>query len=306
MPLFSATFTVFSVTGTVSHGVGNYFLSDVTGSGTVAFSLSGNCLVLNGAAPVSLVNTPPGFIITGGLSLSMSPVVAFGARRGNLSNTAELSHFWGGFGPESIAATTAGVFFSIPALNISDPLIRVPHLFALYQIEFNTIRSVADALLIAQSSDGYILTGSYEIVQNSWTIDPGPYKVGEPVSIAAGSTGANLSDISEIQLVDDAGDIHVIKQKDFAEQTGTLLTFIIPPTLNGIDGDVVVTATGGGVQFSGTVMMGKFEILLVNGSGLYVLTAGKTDDTIYENSSVNNGTIDTAIPNPSFRTGFIG
>lgn len=61
-----------------------------------------------------------------------------------------------------------------------------------------------------------------------------------------------------------------------------------------------------GVTFSGSVILGSLYISLKNGSGIYSIVSGKTNDTIYINSPGNNQTMDFKIPNPFFKTGLIG
>lgn len=87
-------------------------------------------------------------------------------------------------------------------------------------------------------------------------------------------------------------------------QTETLLEFWIPSSCSG-NGATSITATGNGVQFSGSVSLGSLTVLTTNGSGIYVLTPGATHDTLY--SSLRDGTTrNVKIPNPFIKTGFIG
>jgi hypothetical protein len=58
-----------------------------------------------------------------------------------------------------------------------------------------------------------------------------------------------------------------------------------------------------GTQFSGTVALGNFTILVANGSGLYRFTLGKTNDTLYS-AARDGSTYDVKIPNPGAKTGF--
>lgn len=72
----------------------------------------------------------------------------------------------------------------------------------------------------------------------------------------------------------------------------------------GTDGDdpteVVIIA---GTQFSGTVTLGNFTILVANGSGIYRFVLGKAEDTIYA-AARDGTTYDVKIPNPGGKTGF--
>ena len=77
--------------------------------------------------------------------------------------------------------------------------------------------------------------------------------------------------------------------------------FTVPAGVNGQIVEVVITST----QFSGSVTLGKLVTLFfLNATGIYTITAGKTNDTIYDND--NGGTVDVKIPNPFWKTGFVG
>jgi hypothetical protein len=58
-----------------------------------------------------------------------------------------------------------------------------------------------------------------------------------------------------------------------------------------------------GTQFTGSVPLGDFTIIVANGSGLYRLVAGKTNDTLYQ-AARDGTTYDVKIPNPGGKTGF--
>lgn len=59
----------------------------------------------------------------------------------------------------------------------------------------------------------------------------------------------------------------------------------------------------GGPEFSGSVVLGNFTILVANGSGLYKFSLGKLNDTIYT-AERDGTTYDVKIPNPGAKTGF--
>lgn len=58
-----------------------------------------------------------------------------------------------------------------------------------------------------------------------------------------------------------------------------------------------------GTQFSGSVPLGNFTILLTNGSGIYRFIPGQTKDVLYS-STRDGSTYDVKIPNPFAKTGF--
>lgn len=58
-------------------------------------------------------------------------------------------------------------------------------------------------------------------------------------------------------------------------------------------------------QFSGSISLGMlFTIYFLSASGIYTLTFGQTHDTLYLEDDLPN-TIDTKIPNPTIKTGYV-
>lgn len=67
--------------------------------------------------------------------------------------------------------------------------------------------------------------------------------------------------------------------------------------------EIIIICGSPGHQFEGSVTLATFTILNFEGSGIYTLVPGKTNDTLY--SSTRNGTTyDVKIPNPFGKTGF--
>lgn len=64
-----------------------------------------------------------------------------------------------------------------------------------------------------------------------------------------------------------------------------------------------VTVVVSGSQFSGSVLLGTFTIIVAEGSGLYRFVMNKTNDTIYT-AERDGTTYDVKIPNPGGKTGF--
>lgn len=58
-----------------------------------------------------------------------------------------------------------------------------------------------------------------------------------------------------------------------------------------------------GTQFSGSVPLGEFTVLVANASGIYTFVEGKTNDTLYT-AARDGETYNVKIPNPGARTGF--
>lgn len=66
---------------------------------------------------------------------------------------------------------------------------------------------------------------------------------------------------------------------------------------------LVISEPGRGRQFSGTVPLAAFTILVARGSGIYRFIPNKANDTLY-NSERDGETHDVKIPNPLGKTGF--
>lgn len=83
------------------------------------------------------------------------------------------------------------------------------------------------------------------------------------------------------------------------------LFFTIPSIIADAPQILYIAAVGNGTQFSGSVSLGKLEtIYFRNAPGIYRLVKDKTSDTLYD--VINGGTIEVQIPDPNFKTGFIG
>lgn len=83
-------------------------------------------------------------------------------------------------------------------------------------------------------------------------------------------------------------------------QTPGQITFQMPE----IDSEqIMIYGTGNGAEFTGQVQLGI--ITQVSGTGIYRLVTDKRNDTYYDRSVNPATTIDTAIPEPFGRTGFV-
>lgn len=67
--------------------------------------------------------------------------------------------------------------------------------------------------------------------------------------------------------------------------------------------DIVIICGDPGNQFSGSVPLGTFTIIVANGSGIYRFVDGKTNDTVYT-AERDGTTLDIKIPNPFGKSGF--
>lgn len=132
---------------------------------------------------------------------------------------------------------------------------------------------------------------------------------GTQLFIESNGTDPNLTAVTSLKVtytdLNNFDHEYVVPDAAFLTQTATLIAFDIPDGCN-FTADILVLIDLLGTQFSGSVTLGPNRVIIVNGSGIYKLTTGKSSDTIYVDSSVGSGTTDVAIPNPFAETGFIG
>lgn len=150
------------------------------------------------------------------------------------------------------------------------------------------------------------IEGIYDIIAFTWALSspPNPAEAGDTITVT-GDDGLDGIETLEIQYKQ--GDtIHTITVTDIVTQTPTSLVFILPAGFAPTDGLLYIVGIGDGIEFSGSVVLGILHtILFVNASGIYSLVLGKTSDTLYDNDNPGS-TIDVKIPDPTFKTGFIG
>lgn len=152
------------------------------------------------------------------------------------------------------------------------------------------------------------VNGTYETITFNWAITNSGtnFKVGDTVHITANSVTPlpPLTDITELTLTWADGSL-TIPSTDFLLWTLYTLDFVIPVGLDNFNGDVTIDATVVGTYFTGTATIGTFTIIVANASGIYRIVLNKTNDTIYIDHTTGQ-TTDVAIPQPFFKTGFIG
>lgn len=95
----------------------------------------------------------------------------------------------------------------------------------------------------------------------------------------------------------------------YVPTVGPPITIVLDPTnpimpaLPGINPIAPIILTG--PPFIGSVPLALFTITIINGSGLYVITPGATNDTLYVNSTVDNTTAQVKFPDPFIKTAFL-
>lgn len=148
------------------------------------------------------------------------------------------------------------------------------------------------------SFDFLRIDGDYSIDTFQYTLSPtGTVAVGDEITVTSDPNSPNPLDLTEMTVKVNG------KEVTPTVQTVNLLIFIIPPW---VDGDFPVEFIGDGTQFSGSILAATLTVLFTDASGVYVITPGKTNDTVYNNSPVNDDTIDIKFPNPFIKTAYIG
>lgn len=148
------------------------------------------------------------------------------------------------------------------------------------------------------------ISGTWETLGFAFSFPQDGDTVAPNDTITITSDGDPLTDLLLDELTVQLIDLHGTETEITpTTQTDTLLVFLVPDLPAGT---YILQFTGNGVQFSGTVQAGSLIILLVDGSGLYVLRSGQRHDTYYYDSPNGDTTTNLAIPRPFAKTGFIG
>lgn len=257
---------------------------------------------LDGAAvPTPFGSLPPGFTPT---SASIRSKVNFASNGTTFRRFVQFASLL----EEVEIIVGAGVINSTPfpnptipsALNLLNNGMGIRHLLAgiganNVQIDLLEIEGNYDSVAFQYTLDP--AAGS-DVEANTPDINGEPANNGTLITIESDPLDPTHLLLDELTISVTCGSV-IIKT-----QTETLLEFWIPSSCSG-SGSTNITATGNGVQFSGSVNLGALNILETDGSGIYVITPGKTNDTLY--SSERDGTTrDVKIPNPLGKTGFVG
>jgi len=146
---------------------------------------------------------------------------------------------------------------------------------------------------------------------------PSPTKVGDIIEIATDpAVNINLADVDQISfsygtkvldinkdltfvITDDGAIVFTMENSPWIiEWELDTIKIKVPYGFGDYEGPVVITAR----TFSGSYIIGIMDIVFVDTSGIYKITPGKLNDTLYNR---DGETTDVAILKPYFRTGFI-
>lgn len=322
MGTFRARFTLTSRSGDAFNIVGsgddeyNQYIN-TNSSGVINYEISGDNWFLDGSPTgISFGELPAGFTpvppleLTTPASIMADPEdIAFLQANGASVASAQLNY--GDYGPNS-ESSTGGVIAIVIVNDI--PFDTAFDLTNLMTIAVQTVHNILLASAIVPSVID--ISGEYTVLQ--WTFAMDPVSGSEVNANTPGHDTPETADGDLITITSDPEDPDHLLLDELTlsvtcgsivikTQTETLLEFWIPSGCGTTEGgnDVSIIATGNGVQFSGSVPLASLLVLFTNGSGIYVLTPGQAHDVIY--SSDRDGTTrNVKIPNPTFKTGFIG
>lgn len=272
--------------------------------GTVQFDLSGNCFFLDGSGtPVSRAGLPSGFTMTSPLTLKCPtngpPESIGGPISFHAPSTNQVNVTWGTYSNsfDDVLAEVSDIPFTDPIDFAGSLLLEL----------ISTVGSFGDNF--AYVVDSLEVSGSYTAVAFSWTITTpdSPVPKGAKITIHKDPTDVdqpNLNDITGIQIAWDDKEM-LVPDWDIIWITEDIFIFYLPYGFDDFEGNIDLTALVESTEFSGSVPLGSLTILFENGSGVYQLTPGKTNDTLY-NPDRDGSTTDKAFPSPYGKTGFVG
>jgi hypothetical protein len=323
MGTFRARFTLTGTSGSAfqTAGAGDdaiHFYSQVGApkTGQIQYEIQGDNVFLDGSPTgINLQSLPAGFQLINLQELT-TPAASFptgiGSCATNLgaSSVAEIQIRFGLYGPTNFVANgvTPSTIVLVDDIDFESPIDLLSFLLADLSTVYDGVNVV-----VASIADVIDIEGEYTTFQYTYTIDPVDGSNVEPNTPDINGEPANNGTLITIES-DPLDPDHVLLDEltisvtcgsiIIKTQTETLLEFWIPVDCSGA-GDIAIVATGNGVQFSGSVVLATLNILETDGSGIYVITPGKTNDTLY--SSERDGTTrDVKIPNPLGKTGFVG
>lgn len=270
-------------------------------------------IILDGGSPVDINELPVGFNITS-MTANLKTV--------GVANGGDLTQYLKLF----FDTTNISSFLNPTAWNSLFPIDPATFGLLSYTVDFSLTPKSLNSILadgfgisgVDPITNGapYILfneayvTGVYNLVTGLSTSPDNhdPVSIGDTVQINSDGTH-DLTEITQLDLMytDTNGDLQTVNipTSDFIIWITLQITFIWP-TLPDRDPDFDVLMVVQGTEFSGSVTLGALAILIANGSGIYKLTDGKSNDTVYQDSASGPTTVDVAIPNPFVETGFIG
>lgn len=272
------------------------FPTTTSGSLELGFNQSDEIFVLDGNPPIKFTDLPSGFTITSLIASLTSSIFSPALGIGSLELSSDVS----GVTPDTTTSSSSEAL-SIDLLE-GGPLANLDFITSHITIAYTGITSNHSPADVGGECRNFSLVGSYTSVAFQYQLDTpnDPVQAGDQVTVTSPDVdGIDFTQILAIQIIYPDGPIDVT---DIITEDTHLLIFTIPD----LPGDpsvieIVITST----QFSGSVSLGKLiTIFFLNAPGVYRLVAGKTADTLYD--TLNGGTVEVKIPDPNWKTGFVG
>lgn len=262
---------------------------------TYGFNENTAVFSLDGAAPISFNSLPAGFRITT-LALSVSSI-------SNIANTILHAKVNGDDITNSPSNPSLGVVvntYTFPDM----PLSASTFIDTQIQLAFTGTPIIPD--IVQLQINALTISGTYEIVsfRLTWELhDTIVTPNVTPVTVTSG-TLLFVGLTYEISYDIGAGPVFVPVTVITSEELHEVV-FIVPDFPTGVYEIQVYANDPGGVQFHGRLPLGPlFTIYFTDATGIYQLVPGKTHDTLYNQNDPPN-TINTKIPNPFGKTGFL-
>jgi len=296
---------------------------------------------LDGGADIAFSALPPGFLMNGDIVISAvwanTPNGPFSANilSSDLAQSLNVSM-------EFVALATTGLPIVNPSpLVYITPSNFLAGIFTV-QLAGASIADAGLARfgLVGFVGAPFSLIGTYAIFATTWTMEGGsvggpyhasPFHPGDEIVINSPDETPNLLNVTEIKLGYANSEVTILST-DFIEWTPIKIKFLSPstlpynptlsfdfipfnpipfepiiynpprPAITHIPITMVVQIVS--TEFTGSVLLGTFEIMIADASGIYNITPNKTNDTLYSQNSL---TIEEVkIPTPFIKTGFIG
>ena len=150
--------------------------------------------------------------------------------------------------------------------------------------------------------------GTYELSLYTWSLNKEAARPGDEVSITSSGdpvTGPDLTEVENIHLLWDDPDLgpqdRLITTDEFIEWTVFLIIIELPEDIPD-DTEVTIVPT----IFGGSVPIGTLTVYIANSSGMYKIVRDQNDDVKYIASHGTDEVEHVKIPDPYFRTGYIG
>lgn len=284
----------------------------------IRFVFIPECISLDGGSVINENQLPSGF------NLTAATVIAAASSAGlDALSTVQLENAFGFLSPD-LSGSIGLTFADISFVYASQPDSIGEVITSAFGIQ---------AYLTGQNNSCFFthgrIEGSYQIIGTGWKLTnlthpgypTGTFNPGDTAQIKVDPPPpGSPPDLTKVTKVS----IGTIDITTFILQTPTIIQFTIPcpdgsiatpcpndPSFFCCPNSLISSYTAAinitSTEFSGSIALGSLSILIANASGIYTISTNSRHDTVYiDSSGATNDTGDVAIPDPYFKTGFIG